>query len=98
MVGQLKDLLHFLICHITRFYVLGHLSCTGKKKNPLQFLYAILMGSAGHFIMKLFELTIPRYKQVVSANKGGVVVILEGLRGFVPFSQISTVSSASWSL
>ncbi|RWR76397.1 Ribosomal protein S1 [Cinnamomum micranthum f. kanehirae] len=32
--------------------------------------------------------------KVVSANKGGVVVLLEGLRGFVPFSQISTKSIA----
>lgn len=30
--------------------------------------------------------------KVVDANKGGIVVIVEGLRGFVPFSQISTVS------
>lgn len=30
--------------------------------------------------------------QVVGANKGGVVALVEGLRGFVPFSQISTVS------
>ena len=37
---------------------------------------------------------IPRiYMQVVSANKGGVVAVVEGLRGFVPFSQISSVSS-----
>lgn len=28
--------------------------------------------------------------QVISANRGGVVVSVEGLRGFVPFSQIST--------
>lgn len=31
--------------------------------------------------------------QVVGANKGGVVAEVEGLRGFVPFSQISSVSS-----
>lgn len=31
--------------------------------------------------------------QVVGANKGGVVAVVEGLRGFVPFSQLSTVSS-----
>lgn len=30
--------------------------------------------------------------KVVDANKGGIVAIVEGLRGFVPFSQISTVS------
>lgn len=30
--------------------------------------------------------------QVVGANKGGVVAEVEGLRGFVPFSQIPTVS------
>uniref|UniRef100_A0A0A0L5E7 S1 motif domain-containing protein n=1 Tax=Cucumis sativus TaxID=3659 RepID=A0A0A0L5E7_CUCSA len=29
--------------------------------------------------------------KVVDANKGGVVAVVEGLRGFVPFSQISTV-------
>ncbi|KAM6590412.1 hypothetical protein CsatA_013017 [Cannabis sativa] len=29
---------------------------------------------------------------VVGANKGGVVAMVEGLRGFVPFSQISSVS------
>lgn len=29
--------------------------------------------------------------QIVGANKGGVVAMVEGLRGFVPFSQISTV-------
>lgn len=29
--------------------------------------------------------------QIVGANKGGVVAVVEGLRGFVPFSQISTV-------
>jgi hypothetical protein len=29
--------------------------------------------------------------QVVLANKGGLVVQVEGLRGFVPFSQISAV-------
>ena len=28
--------------------------------------------------------------KVVSANKGGVVALVEGLRGFVPFSQISS--------
>ncbi|KAK4478357.1 hypothetical protein RD792_017647 [Penstemon davidsonii] len=32
--------------------------------------------------------------KVVGANKGGVVAIVEGLRGFVPFSQISTKSPA----
>lgn len=32
------------------------------------------------------------HMKVVDANKGGVVAIVEGLRGFVPFSQISTVS------
>nr|XP_043639988.1 30S ribosomal protein S1, chloroplastic [Erigeron canadensis] len=32
--------------------------------------------------------------KVVGANKGGVVAIVEGLRGFVPFSQISSTSSA----
>lgn len=30
---------------------------------------------------------------MVGANKGGVVALVEGIRGFVPFSQISTVSS-----
>jgi hypothetical protein len=30
--------------------------------------------------------------QALSANRGGVVVEVEGLRGFVPFSQISAVS------
>jgi len=32
--------------------------------------------------------------KVVSANKGGVVAVVEGLRGFVPFSQISSKSTA----
>ncbi|KAM1083156.1 hypothetical protein TB2_021306 [Malus domestica] len=32
--------------------------------------------------------------KVVGANKGGVVAVVEGLRGFVPFSQISTKSTA----
>ncbi|CAL9782522.1 unnamed protein product [Musa acuminata subsp. burmannicoides] len=32
--------------------------------------------------------------QVVGGNKGGVVAIVEGLRGFVPFSHISTKSTA----
>ncbi|KAK4374500.1 hypothetical protein RND71_005177 [Anisodus tanguticus] len=32
--------------------------------------------------------------KVVSANKGGVVALVEGLRGFVPFSQISSKSTA----
>lgn len=32
------------------------------------------------------------HMKVVDANKGGIVAIVEGLRGFVPFSQISTVS------
>ncbi|CAH1453190.1 unnamed protein product [Lactuca virosa] len=32
--------------------------------------------------------------KVVGANKGGVVAIVEGLRGFVPFSQISSTSNA----
>ncbi|XP_077218742.1 small ribosomal subunit protein bS1c-like [Tasmannia lanceolata] len=32
--------------------------------------------------------------KIVGANKGGVVVVVEGLRGFVPFSQISTKSAA----
>ncbi|CAI9762591.1 unnamed protein product [Fraxinus pennsylvanica] len=31
---------------------------------------------------------------VAGANKGGVVAVVEGLRGFVPFSQISTKSTA----
>jgi hypothetical protein len=30
--------------------------------------------------------------QVLSANRGGLVVLVEGLRGFVPFSQITAVS------
>lgn len=33
--------------------------------------------------------------QVVGANKGGIVALVEGLRGFVPFSQISTVKFSS---
>ncbi|KAL1806766.1 hypothetical protein ACET3Z_029834 [Daucus carota] len=32
--------------------------------------------------------------KVVGANKGGVVALVEGIRGFVPFSQISTKSPA----
>ncbi|KAJ9154644.1 hypothetical protein P3X46_027962 [Hevea brasiliensis] len=32
--------------------------------------------------------------KVVGANKGGVVALVEGLRGFVPFSQISSKSTA----
>lgn len=32
--------------------------------------------------------------KVVDANKGGIVAIVEGLRGFVPFSQISSSSEA----
>ncbi|XP_031112241.1 30S ribosomal protein S1, chloroplastic-like [Ipomoea triloba] len=32
--------------------------------------------------------------KVIGANKGGVVALVEGLRGFVPFSQISTKSTA----
>ncbi|KAK4425991.1 30S ribosomal protein S1, chloroplastic [Sesamum alatum] len=32
--------------------------------------------------------------KIVGANKGGVVAMVEGLRGFVPFSQISTKSTA----
>ncbi|KDP27973.1 hypothetical protein JCGZ_19053 [Jatropha curcas] len=32
--------------------------------------------------------------KVVGANKGGVVAIVEGLRGFVPFSQIASNSTA----
>ncbi|KAG2726798.1 hypothetical protein I3843_01G124900 [Carya illinoinensis] len=32
--------------------------------------------------------------KVVSGNKGGVVALVEGLRGFVPFSQISSKSTA----
>ncbi|KAK1347900.1 hypothetical protein POM88_055013 [Heracleum sosnowskyi] len=32
---------------------------------------------------------------VVGANKGGVVALVEGLRGFVPFSQISTKVSSN---
>ncbi|KAL7144286.1 hypothetical protein ABFS83_07G001900 [Erythranthe nasuta] len=32
--------------------------------------------------------------KVVGANKGGVVAVVEGLRGFVPFSQVSTKSTA----
>ncbi|KAD5802907.1 hypothetical protein E3N88_14267 [Mikania micrantha] len=32
--------------------------------------------------------------KVVGANKGGIVAVVEGLRGFVPFSQISSKSSA----
>lgn len=32
--------------------------------------------------------------KVVGANKGGVVALVEGIRGFVPFSQISTKSTA----
>lgn len=34
--------------------------------------------------------------QVVSANKGGVVALVEGLRGFIPFSQIFSVSYRSF--
>ncbi|PKA62309.1 30S ribosomal protein S1, chloroplastic [Apostasia shenzhenica] len=32
--------------------------------------------------------------KVIGGNKGGVVAVVEGLRGFVPFSQISTKSTA----
>ncbi|KAL5700750.1 ribosomal 40S subunit protein S1B [Ranunculus cassubicifolius] len=32
--------------------------------------------------------------KIISGNKGGVVAIVEGLRGFVPFSQISSKSDA----
>ncbi|KAH9609291.1 hypothetical protein KSS87_005269 [Heliosperma pusillum] len=32
--------------------------------------------------------------KIVGANKGGVVALVEGLRGFVPFSQMSTKSEA----
>ncbi|KAK3002829.1 hypothetical protein RJ639_018860 [Escallonia herrerae] len=32
--------------------------------------------------------------KVIGANKGGVVAVVEGLRGFVPFSQLSTKSTA----
>ncbi|XP_051144657.1 30S ribosomal protein S1, chloroplastic [Andrographis paniculata] len=32
--------------------------------------------------------------KVIGANKGGVVAVVEGLRGFVPFSQISSKSAA----
>jgi small subunit ribosomal protein S1 len=32
--------------------------------------------------------------KVLNGNKGGVVALVEGLRGFVPFSQISTKSTA----
>ncbi|GKV06815.1 hypothetical protein SLEP1_g18651 [Rubroshorea leprosula] len=32
--------------------------------------------------------------KVVDANKGGVVAVVEGLKGFVPFSQISSKSTA----
>lgn len=32
--------------------------------------------------------------KIVGANKGGIVAMVEGLRGFVPFSQISTKSTA----
>ncbi|KAF4361387.1 hypothetical protein CsatB_025682 [Cannabis sativa] len=32
--------------------------------------------------------------KVVGANKGGVVAVVEGLRGFVPFSQISSKTTA----
>ncbi|GMH18247.1 hypothetical protein Nepgr_020088 [Nepenthes gracilis] len=32
--------------------------------------------------------------KIVGANKGGVVAVVEGLRGFVPFSQISSKSAA----
>ncbi|KAH6808573.1 ribosomal protein S1 [Perilla frutescens var. frutescens] len=32
--------------------------------------------------------------KVVGGNKGGVVALVEGLRGFVPFSQVSTKSTA----
>ncbi|KAL6522926.1 ribosomal 40S subunit protein S1B [Orobanche hederae] len=32
--------------------------------------------------------------KVIGANKGGLVAVVEGLRGFVPFSQISTKSTA----
>lgn len=32
--------------------------------------------------------------KIVGANKGGVVALVEGLRGFIPFSQISTKSTA----
>jgi small subunit ribosomal protein S1 len=31
--------------------------------------------------------------QLIDSNKGGVVAEVEGLKGFVPFSQMSTVSS-----
>ncbi|KAK9136630.1 hypothetical protein Sjap_007224 [Stephania japonica] len=38
--------------------------------------------------------TNPKRMQVIGGNKGGVVAVVEGLRGFVPFSQISTKTNA----
>lgn len=34
--------------------------------------------------------------QVLVANRGGIVVQVEGLRGFVPFSQVSAVSLSAF--
>jgi small subunit ribosomal protein S1 len=44
-------------------------------------------------IVFAFDAWYLHYIQALSANRGGVVVDVEGLRGFVPFSQISAVSS-----
>lgn len=34
--------------------------------------------------------------QVIGGNKGGVVALVEGLKAFVPFSQVSSVGSQSY--
>jgi hypothetical protein len=34
---------------------------------------------------------------VIGGNKGGVVALVEGLKAFVPFSQVSSVSSYIYS-
>lgn len=39
------------------------------------------------------QLTFCFDEQIVGANKGGIVALVEGLRGFVPFSQVSTVNA-----
>jgi hypothetical protein len=54
---------------------------------PIIFLFFFFF-----FFISFLNLIPGIYMQVVGANKGGVVALLEGLRGFVPFSQISSVS------
>ena len=68
-----------------------HGLCSGSKFQAITYF---LISRTSCLLLKKCWMFWAIWVQVLSANRGGVVVSVEGLRGFVPFSQISAVSSS----